>query len=138
MLAPNALLRAVVTALARREAEERLATPEVQPVAPDDDIDEPFHRKVARLVWAMLIARIYEVFPLVCPKCGGEMKIIAFISEGAVIREILGHLGEPPSPPRLLPARGPPLWEMPGAEPCDIDSQFQPAPDYEFDQRIAW
>jgi len=93
VLAPNAPLRAVVTALAQPEAEARLATPEVQSVVGDDDMDEPLHRKAARLVWAMLIARIYEVFPLVCPRCGGQMRIIAFITDGAAIREILAHLG---------------------------------------------
>ncbi len=64
-----------------------------------------------------------------CPQCGGEMKIIAFITEAVVIREILDHLGEPTSPP---------LWEMLGVEPGEIDPQAQPAPDYEFDQRVAW
>ena len=138
VLAPNAPLRAVVTALAQPEAEARLASPGVQSVAGNDDMDEPPHRKAARLVWAMLIARIYEVFPLLCPQCGGQMRIIAFITDGAAIHEILDHLGEATSPPRILPARGPPLWEMPGAEPGQFDPQFQPAPDYEFDQRIAW
>ncbi len=33
---------------------------------------------------------------------------------------------------------GPPLWEMPGTEPSESDPQAQPAPDYEFDQRVAW
>ncbi|MBL0352340.1 MAG: hypothetical protein WBO95_07130 [Candidatus Dechloromonas phosphoritropha] len=49
------------------------------------------------------------------------MKIIAFITETVMIREILGHLGVPASPPALKPVRGPPLWEMPGSEPGDID-----------------
>jgi hypothetical protein len=138
VLAPNAPLRGAVTALAQPEGGRHLAIPDAQPAAPEVAIDEPLHRKAVSLVWAMLIARIYEVFPLVCSKCGGEMKIIAFVTGGATIREILGHLGEPTSPPRLLPARGPPLWEMPGTEPSSIDPQFQPAPDYEFDQRIAW
>jgi hypothetical protein len=31
----------------------------------------------------VLIARIYEVFPLVCPICGGQMRIIAFITYSA-------------------------------------------------------
>ena len=66
------------------------------------------------------------------------MKIIAFITETVVIREILGHLGEPKSPPRLMPARGPPLWEMPGSEPAKGDPRAQPQPHDEFDQRIAW
>lgn len=69
------------------------------------------------------------------------MRIIAFITEGPegpVIREILGHLGELTSPPRLMPARGPSLWEIVGVEPDESDPQAQPAPDYEFDQRVAW
>ena len=49
------------------------------------------------------------------------MQIIAFLTEVAVIRGILGHLAEPTSPPRLMPARGPSLWEMPGGEPGEID-----------------
>jgi putative transposase len=138
VLAPNAPLRAVVTALAQSEEKQRLAVPVVHPAAPEVAIDEAVQRKAARMVWAMPIARIYEVFPLTCPKCGSQMKIIAFIPEGAAIREILDHLGEPTSPSRLLAARGAPLWEMPGAEPGDIDPQFQPTPDYEFDQRTAW
>ena len=34
----------------------------------------------AHILWAALIARIYEVFPLLCPVCGGQMRIIAFIT----------------------------------------------------------
>jgi hypothetical protein len=83
------------------------------------------------------LARIYEVFPLLCPKCGGEMRVIAFISEPLVIRDILDHLGVPTSPPRLMPARGPPLWDRLDAESGEFDPQAQPAPDYEFDQRVA-
>ena len=41
-------------------------------------------------------------------------------------------------PPPLKPARGPPLWEMQGSESDESDPQAQPAPDYEFDQRVAW
>lgn len=109
----------------------------MQTAAPDD---EPLHYQATRLAWALLIARIYEVIPLVCPQCGGEMQIIAFMTEGAGIREILGHLGEAVSPPRLLPAREPPLWEMSGtgAEPGDLDPQFQAAPQNPLDQRMAW
>jgi len=78
------------------------------------------------------------VLPMLCPKCGGAMKIIAFITETAVMKAIPGHLDEPTSPPRLQPARGPPLWEMAHALQDESDPQAQPAPDYEFDQRIAW
>jgi hypothetical protein len=37
-----------------------------------------------------------------------------------------------------MPARGPPLWEMPDAGKGRFDHHAQPTPDYEFDQRIAW
>ena len=46
-------------------------------------------RKAARKRWANLIRHIYEVDPLVCPRCGGMMKIISFITEQGVIRAIL-------------------------------------------------
>ena len=43
--------------------------------------------------WARLIQKIYEVDPLICPKCNGAMKIIAFIEDGDVIKKILKHVG---------------------------------------------
>jgi hypothetical protein len=58
----------------------------------------------------MLIQRIYQADPLVCPHCGGRMKIIGFIEarQGEVIRKILQHCGlwNPPTraPPRAPPA----------------------------------
>jgi hypothetical protein len=36
----------------------------------------------------------YEVDPLVCPKCGGEMRIIAFIIDHDVVDAILRHLAK--------------------------------------------
>jgi hypothetical protein len=84
----------------------------------------------------MLLARIYEVFPLSCPKCGGAMRIIAFIDDPTEVKKILAHLGEPTAPPKLAPARGPPLWEA--AQHGSADPFAKPMPVFEFDQRIAW
>ena len=100
-------------------------------------------RSKAHYLWAVLIARIYEVFPLLCPLCGGQMRLIAFITEGMQIRRILDHIGVDSEPPHISPARGPPLWDECGAqtdegvhiEP-DWDLAVQPAPDFEADQRI--
>jgi hypothetical protein len=36
--------------------------------------------------WAWLIQKIYEIDPLLCPKCQGPMKVIAFIEEHALIQ----------------------------------------------------
>jgi len=141
VLAPNAPLRAAVTALARPEGDESIPAAVVPPpeqAQPTENEVETPRRKAARYTWALLLARIYEVFPLLCPHCGGEMRIIAFITEASAIHDILGHLGEPTSPPRLMPARGPPLWDRQDTGPGEIDPQAQPAPDYEFDQRVAW
>jgi len=49
--------------------------------------------KEFRRNWARLIQKIYEVDPLVCPKCAGPMRVIAFIEQAGVIRKILKHLG---------------------------------------------
>jgi hypothetical protein len=35
--------------------------------------------RAARRAWARLIKKIYKVDPLLCPECGGDMKIIVFI-----------------------------------------------------------
>lgn len=41
--------------------------------------------KVAKVSfnWAKLIARIYEVNPLICTRCGKEIKIIAFVTQSS-------------------------------------------------------
>jgi hypothetical protein len=56
-------------------------------------IDNCEHNKGANKSWARLIKKIYEVDPLICPKCGGKMRIIAFIEDYKVIRKILDYLG---------------------------------------------
>jgi hypothetical protein len=91
----------------------------------------------------MLMARICEAFPLNCPFCHAEMRIIAFISEQSVVRKILDHIGESTRPPSIASARGPPLWEAVTAyEQAGNDPSWEllepPVPDVEFDQRIAW
>ena len=48
----------------------------------------PAKRSPAHCLWAVLIARIYEVFALLCPLCGGQMRIICFITHSADIRQI--------------------------------------------------
>jgi hypothetical protein len=116
VLAPNASLRGQVTALAgvpdgtRRRDQSIAATaaPGVTPCRSSEGTEEApgeaeaILRRAAGYAWALLLARIHEVFPLVCPRCGGGMRIIAFITDAGAVREILTHLGEPTSPPRLI------------------------------------
>jgi hypothetical protein len=105
VLAPNSPLRTAVTARAPG-ATTAPPAPMAVPAA------EPAHRRAARYAWALLLARIYEVFPLRCTHCGADMRIIAFITDDPTVRAILAHLGEPTAPPRIAPARGPPQWRL--------------------------
>ncbi|MFH1764316.1 MAG: hypothetical protein ABIF09_09000, partial [Gemmatimonadota bacterium] len=102
--------------------------------------------------WAALLARIYEVFPLICPSCQTPLTFIAFLTDLVPIAQILAHIGEPTSPPLLHPARGPPQTEFdlggPDAEevareslPDDLDqtpdldpAEPDPIPEDHFDQ----
>jgi hypothetical protein len=88
----------------------------------------------------MLIARIYEVFPLVCPQCGGELKIVAFLTEAEPLQRILNHIGEPVTPPQVSPARGPPDWLEAdvGQTHLNGSEQAEPVPEFEFDQAVSW
>ena len=58
----------------------------------------------ATRAWARLIKQVYEVDPLVCARCGGPMRIIAFIEQPEVIEQILAHLGLWPAPAHSPPA----------------------------------
>jgi hypothetical protein len=42
--------------------------------------------------WAELLRRVFQVEVEGCPRCGGEARIVAFITEPAVVRRILAHL----------------------------------------------
>jgi hypothetical protein len=67
------------------------------------------------------------------------MRIIAFITDGPTVRDILVYLGEPTAPPRIAPARAPPLWDLPDAEHDPAAGPPpQSAPAFEFDQRLDW
>ena len=55
-------------------------------------IESDMSRKTFRKNWARLIKKVYNTDPLICPKCNGVMRIIAFIEEEAVIKKILTHL----------------------------------------------
>ena len=90
-------------------AQQGSVSANVNAIAPTPKPAPP--KRAAYYLWAALIARIYEVFPLLCPLCGGQMRIIAFITHSADIRNIMEHIGVACEPPQISPARGPPLWE---------------------------
>ncbi|MDY6905465.1 MAG: transposase [Thermodesulfobacteriota bacterium] len=99
-------------------------------------IESDLPNKTFRKSWARLIQKIYEVDPLLCPKCQGEMKIISFIEEQAVIKQILQHLGlweirntGPLKETHLNIVRELTYQSVPDQAPTD-DGFFSQVPDY--------
>ncbi len=41
---------------------------------------------------AAMIRKVYEVDPMICPTCGVRMKVVAFLTEVAVVDRIIDHL----------------------------------------------
>jgi hypothetical protein len=67
-----------------------------QPLEPDatsTTADHPPPRRRCPPSWARLIAKVYQVDPLVCTRCGRRMSILAFVSDQHSIKRILEHLG---------------------------------------------
>ena len=115
VFAPNHRLRKAVTALAignigkRREAAAGRHGGDGHGTGACCDAQaKPRSHDTSRIAWAKLLARVGEEFPLECPNCGGDIRLIAFITEPGTIRKILTHLGEPLEPPPIAAARGPP------------------------------
>ena len=56
--------------------------------------------------WARLLAKVSDVDPFMCPKCGAEMKVIAIIEDPEELKRILRHLVKiGRSPPGFEPDR---------------------------------
>jgi hypothetical protein len=58
--------------------------------------------------WAAMIRKVYEVDPMLCPECGGRMKVIALLTDPRAVDRIIDHLkltfaAEKPPPGRGLP-----------------------------------
>ena len=84
-------------------------------------INETEENRPRKIGWAKLISRIYEVFPLICPRCSCPMRIIAFIEEKVTIQKILYSMNEPECPPKIASARGPPEREFEYDQRCAFD-----------------
>jgi hypothetical protein len=126
VFAPNAPLRPLVTARAREDnalavhtsiqagplppSSGRLPPKSEAPEAPAPQPPDTTPARPSR--WAALLARIFEVFPLICPSCQTPLTFIAFLTDPDPITRILVHIGEPTSPPLTHPARGPPQTEL--------------------------
>jgi hypothetical protein len=93
VLAPNAKLRS-----------------EIIPSPPEQETEPPTDHAhaqstPARLSWARLLKRVFDIDIEHCPNCGGALKIIAAIEAPPVIVKILSHLGLSTRAPPRAPAQ---------------------------------
>ena len=47
---------------------------------------------IAPLTWAQRLKRVFEFDITLCPHCGGRLRVIADVTDPAVIRKILDHI----------------------------------------------
>ena len=66
--------------------------------------------------WAACLRRVFEVDPVLCPRCGIEMRPVAAIVRDCELERLLRGLGLPVSFPRTAPARSPPRAADDGAQ----------------------
>ena len=93
VLAPNAKLR-----------REIIPSPVEQATEPACDHAQA-QGAPARMSWARLLKRVFDIDIDHCPNCGGVLKIIAAIEDPPVIVKILSHLGLPTRAPPRAPAQ---------------------------------
>jgi len=60
---------------------------------PLSELEEPTPFELRRrILWAQLIKKVWLEDPLLCPECGGEMRIISFITKPSAVDKILRHI----------------------------------------------
>jgi hypothetical protein len=70
----------------KRAAEEAAAAGQAVQII---DVSEHKPRRIPSAKWRELIKKVWEADPLLCPKCGKEMRIVALIDDRDVIERIL-------------------------------------------------
>jgi len=96
-------------------AERSQGTLELPPPLPQ------VRRKIPSRTWRQLIQKAWDVDPLLCPKCGGQMRLISLIDHDKTIEKILRHFD---------------LWEDPvrrtdRAPPLRLESEYIREPFYD-------
>jgi len=96
VFAPNSKYRTGVTPARRGWGNQ-------SSLSKEDKTPEQGHQA---MTWAQRLKRVSNIDVSICPKCGGEAKVIACIEDQAVIDKILQHIqakGALPPPPERLP-----------------------------------
>jgi hypothetical protein len=118
VFAPRARLRAGVVALAPANLAEAAVIAAAWAVESTSPAALPPSSPPgrARLPSAELLQRVFAQDVLACP-CGGRRRVIAFITDLEVAKDILTALGFPATIPTFAPARAPPQPSFPDPAP---------------------
>ena len=96
VLAPNAADRAQMVPGPKEETCTTAPSPESEPT--------PAQSR-HRLAWAALLQRVFRLDVTRCPACGGNIKIVAALTEPRSIQRYLEGVGLPSRAPPIAPAR---------------------------------
>ena len=74
-----------------------------------------------------MIKKVFQVDPLICPRCGFRMRVLSCIEDPPVVRRILDHLGlgdahirAPPAHPTATQSIGD-VWPWVAEDPYPYD-----------------
>jgi hypothetical protein len=80
-------------ALALRAADGWYGRGEITDVEESEELEEvSVSKKARKKAWARLLAKVYEIDIFTCPKCGGQMSVIAVILNKDEIRKITEYI----------------------------------------------
>jgi hypothetical protein len=60
---------------------------------PAGAVEQASPRRRSSPSWGRMIAKVYQVDPLLCTRCGQRMSIVGFVTDSVAIGRILDHLG---------------------------------------------
>jgi hypothetical protein len=87
--------------------------PALPAAAADPEAEPPTASVLARrLDWAALLERVFGPDVTTCPRCGGALAVLAFLTAPDLTARILDHLGLPAAVPPIAPARAPPADDL--------------------------
>jgi hypothetical protein len=116
VLANRSNVRALLPPPPPRPLPAGVEPPGAREAPPSDPPPDPARVSRTSLSWAQLLYRVLFVDALLCTKCGGRMTVIAFLSDLAIVRQVLEHLKIPAVPPPVWPARSDPGSSWPHHE----------------------
>jgi len=84
----------------------------VPPKPDDEELKKTRGFSKNRILWAALLARTFGLKMETCPDCGGQMRIVAAVTDPASVKTYLEGVGLDSEIPKLKPPRAPPQMAL--------------------------